>query len=111
MAVDEIRALLDKWQERMIEANTRMDALSKMLMASPESDFMRAMHALMDGYTEAIAQLVQDDCQWWLSWWWMDCAFGTAGSRSITLNYGKDARTINNTTDLAQLLFDCANET
>jgi hypothetical protein len=110
MAVDEIRALLDKWQERMIEANTRMDALSKMLMASPESDFMQAMHALMDGYTEAIAQIVQDDCEW-LSWWWMDCAFGTAGSRSITLNYGKDARTINNTTDLAQLLFDCANET
>ena len=110
MVVDEIRAVLDKWQARMIECNTRLDALAYMLMASPESDFMQAMHGMMGGYTAAVAQLVNDDCDW-LSWWWLDCAFGASGFRDITLNYGKDARTINNTTDLAQLLFDCTNET
>lgn len=110
MVVDEIRAILDKWQARMIEADTRLDTLADMLMASPESDFMQAMHAMMGGYTAAVAQLVKDDCDW-LSWWWLDCAFGASGIREVTLNHGKDERKINNTTDLAQLLFDCANET
>lgn len=110
MVVDEIRATLDKWQSRMLEADTRLDDLANMLMASPESDFMAAMHAMMGAYTEAVAKLVQDDCDW-LSWWWLDCAFGTAGSRDVSLGGGADQRTISNTTDLAQLLFDCANET
>ena len=110
MVVDEIRAVLDKWQARMLEADTRLDDLANMLMASPESDFMSAMHAMMGAYTEAVAKLVQDDCDW-LSWWWLDCAFGASGSREVMLKRGADEREINNTTDLAQLLFDCANET
>lgn len=110
MVVDEIRATLDKWQARMIEADTRLDDLANMLMASPESDFMSAMHAMMGAYTEAVAKIVKDDYDW-LSWWWLDCAFGASGAREVSLNHGSDCRLINNTSDLAKLLFDCANET
>lgn len=107
MKVDEIRAILDKWQERMLESDTRLDALMNMMMASPESDFFSAQHAMMGAYTEAVARIVQDDCDW-LSWWWLDCAFGASGSRECKPWGSAEWRRIENTTDLAQLLFDCA---
>lgn len=111
MHVDEIRAILDKWQARMIEADTNLDALMSMMMASPESDFFGAMYAMMGAYTEAIARIVGDDCDW-LSWWWLDCAFGSSGCREITMQreHGGEPRQIDTTEDLAKLLYDLANE-
>ncbi len=107
MSVDEIRAILEKWQTRMLSADTQLDKLMQMMMASPESDFMAAMYAMMGAYTKAVAKLVQDDCDW-LSWWWLDCAFGASGSRECKPWGSAEWREIENTTDLAQLLFDCA---
>lgn len=107
MSVDEIRAILDKWQATMLESDTRFDALMSMMMASPESDFFSAQYAMMGAYTEAVARIVQDDSDW-LSWWWLDCAFGASGSRECKPWGSAEWREIENTTDLAQLLFDCA---
>ena len=107
MSVDEIRAILDKWQATMLESDTRLDALMNMMMASPESDFFSAQHAMMGAYTEAVARIVQDDCDW-LSWWWLDCAFGASGHKDVQPWKGAEWRHIANTNDLAQLLYDCA---
>jgi len=107
MNVDEIRAILDKWQATMLESDTRLDSLMNMMMASPESDFFAAQHAMMSAYTDAIARIVQDDCEW-LAWWWLDCAFGAAGRRDVKPWGSAEWRHIANTTDLAQLFYDCA---
>lgn len=107
MSVDEIRAILDKWQERMLGLDTQLDELMRVFMASPESDFFTASSAMMGAYTEAVARIVQDDSDW-LSWWWLDCAFGASGSRECKPWGSAEWREIENTTDLAQLLFDCA---
>ena len=107
MTIDETRAILEKWQTRMLSADTQLDKLMQMMMASPESDFFSAQYAMMSAYTEAVARIVQDDSDW-LSWWWLDCAFGTENCKECKPWGNAEWRTIKNIDDLAQLIFDCA---
>lgn len=107
MKVEEIKAILEKWQSSMMESDMQLDALMHMMRAAPEAPFFSAQHAVMVEYTKAVARIVQDDADW-LSWWWLDCAFGASGRKDVKPWKSAEWRHIANTNDLAQLLYDCA---
>lgn len=89
---------IDRWQSVMIAADSNIDALMSIMMASPRSDFMAPMRAVLESYTEEVSESISDKDNF-LKWWWIDCSFGKVGHAEISL-FGCDPITIKNTIDL-----------
>lgn len=108
MNLEEIKAALKTWSQTISESESQIHALRKLLCSSAGSHLIRSVYCLQIEYTHATSVLVQDEDDW-LKWFWLDRDLGRKENNMVTLGNGEDVRYVKTTDDLAQLIYDLAN--
>ncbi len=97
--------LLNRWQERMQDAENNMGQLTAIVGSSPESPLQSAVYAVMGDYTRQVADRIGCSDEW-LQSWWLDQNFGEHPLRAGI--FGEPLREISTLEDLVALIVDDA---
>lgn len=98
---EQMLRVLTVWNERMEDAETRMDELTALIGSTPEAPLQAAVYGLMGAYTEATAEVL-GICDEWLSAWWLEHGFGARPMQAGLV--GEPLRTICTLGDLLDLI-------
>ena len=67
--------LVERWIDRAKALHAAQDAISDIMMASPEAPIFTASWDVLGGYTELLAKALGDEGGW-LEWFLWDCNLG-----------------------------------
>lgn len=103
MNVEAMEKAVREWHERMVDLETRLDALSESVGLNPEAPVPNAIWAVAGGYKDALDAAYH--VGGWLEWWWLECYLGNS-PKEAKLAGDKEERVIRTIDDLVALLRD-----
>lgn len=103
MTRQELEAALTTWQDHMRDCEAQMDALERLVGATPEAPLQHAIYTIMGAYTRELAARIQWDADTLVDWWLTH----NFGERPMKIGHaGKPLETVATVEDLALFIAD-----
>ena len=100
---EQMIARLEEWRAKYEAMTEACDELSALTGAMPDCRLLAPVHALLDAYTAAVAELIGDDGDW-LGWYAFECDMG-ARPKSAWLTDGREI-TVGTLAELVTVILD-----